>query len=94
LSYLEAAAAYAYVCAIYIAAWEEYSLTVFAIVMLKRAFRHKGEEVAGRRRELHSIELGTSHFLPVLSSCMMKWELHITRMRNMKYAYNIFILDS
>jgi hypothetical protein len=38
---------------------------MFEIVALKRAFRHEGEAVTGRR-ELHSVEHKTSFPLPVL----------------------------
>jgi hypothetical protein len=98
LPYLEAPTAYAYVCAIYIAPWEEYSLAVFEIAMLKRAFRHRREEVTGRRKRItqytaQNFALFTS-IIKTAISWMMRWELHVTRMRNMSCTYNIFILVS
>jgi hypothetical protein len=65
------------------------------MMVRRRLFGTKREEVAGGWRRLHNGEFHNFHSSPniiiVIKSRMMKWAGHVARMREMKNSY--IILD-
>jgi hypothetical protein len=66
---------------------------VFENRMLRRIFGPKREEVAGGWRRLHSEELhnlyASQNVIGVMKSRRMRWVGHVTRMGEMRNAYNL-----
>jgi len=63
--------------------------------VLRRNFGPKGEEVAGGCRTLHNEEFHNLHASPniirVIKLRRMRWAGHVTRMEEIRYAYNISV---
>jgi hypothetical protein len=74
---------------------EAYRLRVFENRVLWRIFGPKGEEVAGGWRRLHNEELCNFYASPyiiwMIKSRRMRWEGNVTRMSEMRNAFNIVV---
>jgi hypothetical protein len=74
---------------------EEHRLSVFENKLLRRIFRPKRDEVAGRWRKLHNEELRDLYSSPsiirIIKSRRMRWAGHVARMGEKRNEYMLLV---
>jgi hypothetical protein len=74
---------------------EEHRLRVFCTRILRKIFVLKRGQVTGEGRNLHNEELhdlcSSPNIIRVIESRRMRWEGHVSRMGERRYAYRILV---